>query len=626
MSESQIETEWQFEADDLERVRSWLDAQPAHAPLRFSLRKDAEQVDAYFDTADWRLYFAGYSLRRRRRDGAYEVTLKSLERAPDGPISRREINEPSSDGVIPGEGGPVSDRVRTIAGPAPLGRLFEVRTRRRSYSVDAHADAQAGAGPHTIASIELDETTIAPLSGPATTFRRVEVETTDGLPGADLESFVQAMRYANHLVPTTTSKFEAGLGAASMDPHAALDFGPTKHDEVVGAAEFAYARLREHWAAFLRHAPGTRLGEDIEALHQMRVATRRLRATIRVFDAVLPPVFEEHRAELQWAGHELGAVRDLDVQIDGLERLRAESSWEDAAALRPLIEVIEAERREERVRLLELLNSARFEALVRAFSATLRQGPPLGAPSPEVHAYAAPILAARVRRVRKDGRALKPDSPSVEYHELRIKAKRLRYSLEIFGELYGRPAERMTVALKTLQDMLGDHQDAEVGIQRLHAIVAEHGRSLPPETLVAIGSLIERYRQQERTLRGEFPRDFRAMLDRWRPLARASGSALRDAARRTDAVKPVRSRAGGAEASDADGAGEIESRRPSDVDAAAASSAPAAPPAATEAGAAGAEASPRASAAPSPWSPPAPPADGDGEGTLSRMRQLFHRD
>src|SRR5690606_27761186 len=124
-------------------------------------------------------------------------------------------------------------------------------------------------------------------------------------------------------------------------------------------------------AAFILHAPGTRVGEDIEALHQMRVSTRRLRATIRVFDAILPPAMEHFRDELQWVGHELGAVRDLDVQIEGLERLRAASSWEDAAALRPLIEVIEGERREERVRLLELLDSPRFDALVAEFSAAL---------------------------------------------------------------------------------------------------------------------------------------------------------------------------------------------------------------------------------------------------------------
>src|SRR5690606_18087206 len=110
--------------------------------------------------------------------------------------------------------------------------------------------------------------------------------------------------------------------AASLVPSAVLDFGSQQRDPDGGAAEYAYAWLREQWAAFILHAPGTRVGEDIEALHQMRVSTRRLRATIRVFDAILPPAMEHFRDELQWVGHELGAVRDLDVQIEGLERLR----------------------------------------------------------------------------------------------------------------------------------------------------------------------------------------------------------------------------------------------------------------------------------------------------------------
>jgi len=594
MTDTNVETEWQFEVEDLEQVRAWLESQPEHAPLRFSLIKDAEQVDSYYDTADWRLFFAGYSLRRRRKDERYEATLKSLERASDGPISRREINEHSAAGEIPaphGTAGPVSDRVRTIAGRAPLVRLFEVRTWRRSYSVRQ--------GDDNLAQVELDETTVAPQSAPASTFRRVEVEMTGGTPTPDIESFVQAMRYTNGLTPTTTSKYEAGLQAASLDPTSVLDFGPQTRGPRTGAAKYAYGWLREQWAAFLRHAPGTRIGEDIEALHQMRVATRRLRASIRVFESVLPPTFEGYRSELQWVGHELGAVRDLDVQIEGLERLRAASSWDDAAALRPLIKVIERERRTERERLVELLDSDRYDRFVQSFSSALREGPPPKTESPEIHRYAEPILARRFRRLRTDGKRLTDASPAVEYHELRIRGKRLRYSLEVFGELYGRPAERATAALKALQDMLGDHQDAEVGIERLHAIIRAHGRELPPETLVAVGQLIERYRQQEGALRADFPRDFERVLDRWRPLARVAAEAARPKPERERAESPVSTPSAPATEVEAPGPTPAPTVHPSES---------AAPP-------------PR----PTPPSP-APRDDPSDAGTMTRMRQLFHRE
>lgn len=598
MNQSNVETEWQFEVEDLERVREWLESQPEHAPLRFTLIKDAEQVDSYYDTADWRLFFAGYSLRRRRKDERYEVTLKSLERVSEGPISRREINEHSPEGEIPAPPatpGPVSDRVRIIAGRSPLVRLFEVRTWRRSYAVRQ--------GDDTLAQVELDETTVAPQTAPATTFRRVEVEMTGGAPTPDIESFVQAMRYANALTPTMTSKYEAGLQAASLDPMHVLDFGPQTRGPRAGAAEYAYGWLREQWAAFLRHAPGTRIGEDIEALHQMRVATRRLRASIRVFESVLPPTFEGYRAELQWVGHELGAVRDLDVQIEGLERLRAASSWDDAAALRPLIEVIERERRVERERLVELLDSERYDRFVQSFSLALREEPSVGTESAEIYRYAEPILARRFRRLRTDGKRLTDASPAAEYHELRIRGKRLRYSLEVFGELYGRPAERATAALKALQDMLGDHQDAEVGIERLHSIIRVHGLELPPETLVAMGQLIERYRQQEGALRADFPRDFERVLDRWRPLARIAAETARP--------KPERE------------------RRPQGA------GSPVAPPGASPTEVQTSEPTPAPAALPAedsaPRPRPAPPSlaprdDPNDAGTLTRMRQLFHRE
>ncbi|MEX2032804.1 MAG: CHAD domain-containing protein, partial [Dehalococcoidia bacterium] len=387
-----------------------------------------------------------------------------------------------------------------------------------------------------VAVVELDETTIVPRTAPASSFSRVEVE-LEGASGeaTDIDAFVAAMASACHLRPATTSKFVAGLAAAGLEPEAALDFGPTTHQVAPGvpldAQAFAYAWLRVHWAAFLRHDPGTRLAEDIEPLHQMRVSTRRLRATIALFADLLPPVLSHLRDELRWVGHELGAVRDLDVQIEALERLRANAAWEDASALAPLVAVVEADRRAERERLLALLRSARYDVLVSDMSAALRAGPAADREQVDVFAYATPILERRLGRLQSDGRRLLGASPAAEYHALRIVAKRFRYSLELFGELYGKPAERMTAAVRALQDLLGEHQDAEVATQRLRALVSRH-RDLPPETLVAIGELRERYRTQELTYREQFPRVFRDVRAAGRPLRRAIAS------RRTRSTAP----------------------------------------------------------------------------------------
>jgi triphosphatase len=170
-----------------------------------------------------------------------------------------------------------------------------------------------------VAGVALDDTTLIHEGAVTGVLSRVEVEVADETFELDLDALVRVLARDCGLAPALTSKFQAALDAAGLSAAVdVLDFGPTRLQPAAGAAAFAYAWLRRHWAAFVQHEPGTRLGEDVEALHQMRVATRRLRATIALFREVLPAQFGALRDELQWVGHELGAVRDVDVQIEGL--------------------------------------------------------------------------------------------------------------------------------------------------------------------------------------------------------------------------------------------------------------------------------------------------------------------
>lgn len=622
-----IETEWQFDAADLERVRSWLVGQPRHAPLTFEQVREREQVDSYYDTSDWRLYHAGFSLRRRRTGDGYELTLKGLGHASDGPVARREISEASEDGNVPaddrGDGGedrPASDRIRLICGRRSLQPLFDVSTRRRTFAVRG--------GDRQVAVVELDETTISSPGRPPFAFRRVEVELVDNGAVSEVEPFVLAMADACGLMRTSVSKYEMGLHAAGLDPAAMLSFvpedapvDPEEHADL-DAGVFAYAWLRTQWAAFLLYEPGTRLGEDIEALHQMRVATRRLRAALRVFAPVLPAAFLRLRDELQWVGHELGAVRDLDVQIEEFEARRAIASWADSSALAPLVQAIERERVAERVTLVELLNSTRYDALVDEMSHLLRHPTPV-AESADIRVLAAPVLARRFRQLRRDIAALNEASPPEEYHQVRIRAKQLRYSLEIFGALYGDPAARFAVAVKAVQDHLGEHQDADVGIARLRALVASEGASLPPETLVAVGRLMEQYAQRMVVLRSEALRPLTRVLRRWPAVARRvaivarqatppnAESPLPDGSSSARAVQPMGygSDAGADHGADGDAGRSGEGARPRP---------PSVPPTPRSSGSSDVNEALR-TARPQPNRP-------DEGGTLMRMRHLFQRD
>jgi len=165
------EIEWQFDAVDLRSVVRWL-SEPAGweeeglGPVRVAPAGSDNHVDVYLDTDDRRFHRAGYALRIRRptrRDGrGGEAALKALEStaAQPGLRARREVSEaiaetdPSSLTQAPGA---VGERVRAVAGTKPLLSLFEVRTRRRLFSVEAD-----GAAP---GEIGLDETGIRPADG-----------------------------------------------------------------------------------------------------------------------------------------------------------------------------------------------------------------------------------------------------------------------------------------------------------------------------------------------------------------------------------------------------------------------------------------------------------------------------
>jgi CHAD domain-containing protein len=278
--------------------------------------------------------------------------------------------------------------------------------------------------------------------------------------------------------------------------------------------EVAFAVMRKHFGVFLANEPGTRLGEDIEALHDMRVAARRLRAAIQTFEPYLPAVFERLRAELGWVAKALGVVRDLDVQLERMDEWRKESPSEQEHALDGVEKLLHQRRDRGRVLMLRALDSRRYDRFVARFTAALRRGPSRRfAPGrPLVLSEAPGILEKRYKRVRKLGDGITPKSEPHEYHLLRIECKKLRYALEFLGPVYGKPATDFASRLTDLQDLLGLHQDAEVATTMLHDMATTGaGRRLGPETILAMGAIAERYRIHAEELRDGFPKLYRGI-------------------------------------------------------------------------------------------------------------------
>lgn len=231
--------------------------------------------------------------------------------------------------------------------------------------------------------------------------------------------------------------------------------------------------LRFHFTRMLEHEPGTRAGEDIEELHDMRVATRRMRAAFRIFAPYYEPkAIKSFQKGLRQTAYALGAVRDLDVFIQKAARYTETLPETEQRSLDPLLVSWRNEREEARRRMLDYLDSARYRTFCQEFALFLetegagRAIAGSGRPVPLV-AYTIPCtIYERLAEVRAFGPLLKEASVST-LHALRISCKRLRYSLEFFEEVLGPEVKGVIKEIIAIQDHLGALQDAVVAADLL---------------------------------------------------------------------------------------------------------------------------------------------------------------
>jgi CHAD domain-containing protein len=539
-----IEIEWQFDALDLRPVERWLAALPpplgdSSLPAPTVLAKPVRRlVDRYLDTEDWRIVRAGFALRTRgrthirTRGGNDEVTLKGTSPAGTAGLRQRlEVTEALPAGGVEtlGPDGPVGRRISALAGRHAFRQVLEVRTRRRPYVLRIAGE--------DVAEVALDDTVIT--AGPAqqpVRLRRVEVEVVPAWVDA-LQPLVDDLRQSCGLQPATLSKFEAGLLALGVRVPVPPDLGSTEVTPGSALGDLALAVIRLHLGVLLAREPGTRLGDDIEELHDMRVATRRLRAAIDFFVDALPVRAHVLRSELSWLAGVLGRVRDLDVQLDRMDEIERWAAAGTAARsalggsppsspLEDLRTLLVAERASARRDLLEALDSPRWERLASGLVTMVQPSGHRTTPATPLAAAVLPdLVTSRHRAVVKAARRARQSGSATDFHRLRIRCKRLRYSLEFTASVYGGRTERFTRKLAKLQDSLGLLQDAEAAITRLADLATSAGAvgrdgGLPPRTVFAMGAVAERYRAESATLLARLPKRL-AMLhgEEWRGLA-----------------------------------------------------------------------------------------------------------
>jgi CHAD domain-containing protein len=231
--------------------------------------------------------------------------------------------------------------------------------------------------------------------------------------------------------------------------------------------QYVLTAVREQVEVVRTCARGARTGRDPEDLHRMRVGVRRLRAILRAARSLFAKRWVDGlRRELDWLGTALGEVRDLDILRADLRPRVAVLRGSDRRAGRRLLQRIDADRTRARHALRSALDSRRYPRLIARLERALRR--------PRVDRSDVSLLGVAAEEFRKLRRAVRalPGRPSDdELHAVRIRVKRARYAAELVRPTIGPRAERFLAQAKSVQDILGEHQDAVVIEHYLHDVM-----------------------------------------------------------------------------------------------------------------------------------------------------------
>ncbi len=234
-------------------------------------------------------------------------------------------------------------------------------------------------------------------------------------------------------------------------------------------AEAGRKILLAEFVKMLQHETGSRTGEDIEDVHDMRVATRKMRSLFRLLDAYYKRnTIRDYKTELRHLASTLGTVRDLDVLIDDIRTYQATLNAPQQADLQQAVDELDNQREVVRHDLVEALDSRLYNRFIKGFSKFLTvSGEEAKSTSkdevvPVQVRHILPIMIyQRVAAVRAyDSVLVDADAPTL--HALRIELKRLRYTLSLFSEVLGPQVVDYIEEVKGLQDCLGHMNDAVV--------------------------------------------------------------------------------------------------------------------------------------------------------------------
>ncbi len=451
-----LETELKLQIDPrhIARLRG-------HPLFKHATRRASRKLySVYYDTPDLDLWRAGVTLRLRRTSGRWVQTIKGGGTVAAGLHQRHEyetgIAAPVPDfSAIGGELAThfASPQLRARLKPmivTEFTRVSSTLAPAPGVAIEASIDRgiiKCGAATEPICELELEVKT-----GPAWRAYQVAMQLLEAAP----------------LLVEDRSKAERGVALHLGTRCAPLKSPPSPVAAGMTSNHAFKALVLECLAHYTANQGGMLVGADLEYLHQMRVALRRLRSVFSTFAPLFPAaVLEPPVAETRWLARVLGAARDWDVFVaETLPPVSARYARHPgmAALTRSAAILRQAANRSAR----RAVRSARGQGLLLALGAWTNAETWLEAfnqtQSAEVQrpvaGFAHTVLDAALERVRKRGRHFANLAPP-ELHRLRVAAKKLRYATGFFAPLHGgKNARDYQRALARLQDALGSYNDA----------------------------------------------------------------------------------------------------------------------------------------------------------------------
>lgn len=506
------EIEWQFEIDDPKKIHRSVTQFVKTLNYAIVEKKSSTQVDTYFDTRDFTYFHADLSLRIRRQGKSYEACFKSLKNSREKgvirPQARTEITERLpcvSVGALQNAKGELGKKVRNKHPDIDIIKLFSLVTEREKIIL------LVGSKPFIEIAFDTthqeNDSSSIPLE-----LHRIEIEVKNPELMLNAEDVVDRMkkflkRRGQTMRPAELSKFMSAMTHNNIKPNIRT-FGPYTFSKRQSLESYVVAIFKKYLeAAFLNEA-GCRIGSDVEYIHRMRVALRKIMSAYKVLFDYVPANLMPFRRFIKSTISALGNVRDLDVHIAALAN---EKSLAETAG-KPAIDDVVASLRKKRDKahgvLLKFFNTKAFARNVEALADALNHPKKLYGKTATTGSKYKLIIKDLIEDFHDKGKELDVNAKANRFHRVRIQGKELRYTMEFFKPLAERTLNHLSKIMTRIQDDLGAINDSRIAKERLLELAKKRGAQFSPMALFAMGEACMKSMQEELERRRDFVDEF----------------------------------------------------------------------------------------------------------------------